>query len=291
LITDNRYKIRLTDDVPKSKVQFVELFPMEEYKRNKAKCLHVFFTLESNTRIDMFKRDAKFMQFLEHNKIFLSEHKWESLRIYSVGMFTKMLYNVTYHMDFESKIQQVINNKMKEEHEKIELEKANITNTEVEELFEDADDDTSTKTEHAKNEAYEIPQIDIITKTAVHYHRDNEAYEIPQIDIITKTAVHYHRDKFNRIQGSPTRSSILELRCDKKHAETIQNILKDANLPEKTFGKFSSYDITSNNQTLHYNLLVKSKFFHNNAKVITLFGLHDKMSVFNGVILIYTTRA
>jgi hypothetical protein len=83
---------------------------------------------------------------------------------------------------------------MKQEHEKNELEKANITNTEMEELFEADDDDVSTKTEHAKNEAYEIPQIDIITKSAIHYHRD----------------------KFNRIQGSPTRSSVLELRCDKK---------------------------------------------------------------------------
>jgi hypothetical protein len=166
-----------------------------------------------------------------------------------------MLYNVTYRMDFESKIQQVINNKMKEEHEKNKLEKANITSTEMEELFDVADDDVSTKTEHAKNEAYEIPQIDIITKTAVHYHRD----------------------QFNRIQGSPTRSTVLELRCDKKHAETIQNILKDANLPERTFGKFSPYDITSNNQTLHYNSLVENNIFHNNAKVITLFGLHESV--------------
>jgi hypothetical protein len=149
-ITDKRFKIRLTDDVPKSKAQFVELFPMEEYKRNKATCVHVFFTLESNTRINMFKKDDKFMQFLANNKIFLSEHKWESLRIYSVGMFTKMLYNVTYSMDFESKIQQVINNKMKEEHEKNEIEKANTTSTEMEELFDVADDDVSTKTEHAK---------------------------------------------------------------------------------------------------------------------------------------------
>jgi hypothetical protein len=71
-ITDKHYKIRSIDDVPKSKAQFVELFPLEEYKRNKATCVHVFFTLESNTRIDMFKKDDKFMQFLLHNKIFLS---------------------------------------------------------------------------------------------------------------------------------------------------------------------------------------------------------------------------
>jgi hypothetical protein len=254
-IEDKHFKIRSPNDVPSTKTQFVELFPMEEYKRNKATCVHVFFTLESNTRIDMFKKDVKFMQFLEHNKIFLSEHKWESLRIYSVGMFTKMLYNVTYRMDFESKIQQVINEKMKEEHEKNELEKANITSTEMEELFEDDDDNASTKTEHAKNEAYDIPQIDIITKSAIHYHRD----------------------KYNRIQGSPLRSSVLELRCDKKHAEIIQNILKDANLPEKTFGKFSPYDITSNNPTLLYNLLVENNIFHNDAKVITLFGLHESV--------------
>jgi hypothetical protein len=76
-ITENRFKIRWPDNVPKTKVKFVELFPMEEYKRNKATCLQVFFTLESNTCINNFKKDAKIMQFLEYNKIFLSEHKWE----------------------------------------------------------------------------------------------------------------------------------------------------------------------------------------------------------------------
>jgi hypothetical protein len=249
-IKDPHYKIRSTMDVPNQKDQFLELFPTEEYKRYKSVCIHLLFTLESNTRIDTFKQDKKFMQFLENNKIYLSEHKWESTRIYSVGMFTKKLFNVTYRMDFEAKVQKIIDDKIKEENEQEALEQAISDN-----MNEDIDDAISTKTEQAKNAVYDSPQIDIITKVVAHQQRN----------------------KFNQNQGSPTKSTVLELRCDKQFADKIQNILKDANLQEKEFGKFSPYDITSNNQTLYYNLLAENNNFHHCAKVITLYGLHESV--------------
>jgi hypothetical protein len=184
---DPKFRMHLLGDLPRNETSFKLIFKPEN--RNRGKQIQIFFLIESDIKVSDMKRDPVMQSFLEQEpKTYFSTHEWSSTNIVSVGMITHKLYDATYRQDYQKKLQNFIAEAIND-----------MDKTEMK------DDNASAKTKHMKN----IP----------------EPLEIPRIQINPITWSHWNRNEKGKKIGTPTYSTVLNIRCEMHHTDLVSKAL------------------------------------------------------------------
>ena len=111
---DGSITFRKTSDFPSGETKFKEFFTVTPHTRNDGSGrIHVNFQIESKNRLAVMKRDSSFFGFLRESKIYLSEHKYETHALQSIGFIAKKSPVLTNRPQFEEDIGKALNEYMK----------------------------------------------------------------------------------------------------------------------------------------------------------------------------------
>ena len=111
--TDGRITFRKISKFPTGEAKFKEFFTVTPHTRNDGTGkVHVNFQIESKKRLAFMKRDTTFFNYLRENKIWVTEHKYETHALKSIGFFVKKSPCLTYRPKFESDIGAALNEYM-----------------------------------------------------------------------------------------------------------------------------------------------------------------------------------
>jgi hypothetical protein len=262
---DPKIRMHLLGDLERNEPSFRATFKPET--KNRGKQIQIVFLLESNIKVADMKRDPSMISFLNQDpKTYLNVHEWSSTNIVSIGMITHKLYDATYRMDYQKQLQEFINHAMVNE---------NTTNTST-----TKGDDASECTQPASN--IPNPYMSHMTPDTTNPNTATNSQDILRIEISPIMRNHWNLDENGNKAGSPTQSMVLNVKCELQNAERITKLLYDnaKNMDKYKYGLFMSYDHARRNNELYGIMLKKNNEFHHSTQVISVYGLHEEVTVY-----------
>ena len=149
--SDGRITFRKISEFPTGENKFKEFFTVTPHTRNDGTGkIHINFQIESKKRLAFLKRDATFFNYLRENKIWVTEHKYETHSLQSIGFIVKKSPNLTNRPEFETEIGAALNE------------------------FMECAIDEGTGHNHALDGREFIPTLEIVSKNVVHVLRDGD---------------------------------------------------------------------------------------------------------------------